>query len=78
MIRKTTMSVNDQILKTAEEVLGDVTTTGKEYVQTATQKAKATFENIDLTEQFDNVKTTAKKANKLVLETADTFGRYHF
>ena len=71
MIRKTTISVGDQVLKTAEEVLGDVTATGKEYVEVATKKAKQVIENVDLTEQLDNVKTTAKKANKFALETTD-------
>ncbi|MEZ4935127.1 MAG: hypothetical protein R2788_23715, partial [Saprospiraceae bacterium] len=32
MIRKTTISVNDQVWKTAEEVMGDVATSGKEMI----------------------------------------------
>lgn len=71
MIRKTTISVNDQMLKTAEEVLGDVTTTGKEWVDVATKTAKEAIENVNLTEQLNTVKKTAKNVNKVALETAD-------
>ncbi|MEO1263260.1 MAG: hypothetical protein AAFZ15_30910 [Bacteroidota bacterium] len=71
MIRKTTISVNHQVWKTAEEVLDDVTASGKEMVDVATKKAKEAIDNIDLTEGLDTVKSTAKKANKIALETAD-------
>lgn len=71
MIRKTTISVNDQVWKTAEEVMGDVTTSGKEMITVAAKTAKEAIENIDLTGQLDTVKTTAKKVNKVALETAD-------
>lgn len=71
MIRKTTISVNDQVWKTAEEVMGDVATSGKEMITVAAKTAKEAIENIDLTGQLDTVKTTAKKVNKTALETAD-------
>ena len=71
MIRKTTISVNDQVWKTAEVVMEDVTASGKEMVSVAAKTAKEAIENIDLTEQLDTVKTTAKKINKTALETAD-------
>ena len=71
MIRKTTVSVNRQVWKTAEEVLDDVAVTGKEMVSVAADKAKEVIENMDLTEQLDTVKKTAKKTNKVVLETTD-------
>jgi len=71
MIRKTTISVNHQIWKTAEEVMDDVTATGKEMVNVATKKAKEAVENIDLTEQLDTVKSTVKKVNHATLETAE-------
>ncbi len=72
MIRKTTISVNDQVWKTAGAVMEDVTATGKEMVNVAAKTAKEAIENIDLTEGLDTVKKTAKKANKVALETADT------
>jgi hypothetical protein len=72
MIRKTTTSVNEQVWKTAEAVMGDVTATGKEMVTVAAKTAKEAIENIDLTGGLDTVKKTAKKANKVALETADT------
>ena len=71
MIRKTTISVNHQVWKTAEEVLEDVKASGKEMVNVAAKTAKEAIENIDLTGQLDTVKVTAKKVNKLALETAD-------
>ena len=71
MIRKTTISVNDQVWKTAGAVMEDVTSTGKEMVNVATKTAKEAIENIDLTEGLDTVKKTASKANKVALETAD-------
>ena len=72
MIRKTTISVNEQVWKTAEDVIGDVATSGKEMVTVAAKTAKEAIANIDLTEGLDTVKNTAKKANKVALETADT------
>lgn len=71
MIRKTTISVNHQIWKTAEEVMDDVTANGKEMVDVATKKAKEVIDNIDLTDQLDTVKSTAKKVNTFTLETAE-------
>ena len=65
MIRKTTISVNHQVWKTAEEVLEDVKASGKEMVNVAAKTAKEAIENIDLTGQLDTVKVTAKKVNKL-------------
>ena len=71
MVRKTTMSVNKEIWKTAEEVTGDVTATGKEMVNVVAKTAKKAIENMDMTDQLDVVKKSAKKINKIALETAD-------
>ncbi len=70
-IRKTADSVNQQIRKTAEEVLTDVTATGKKKVKEVAQNAKETIENFDVAERLDTAKKTAKKANKIALETAN-------
>lgn len=71
MIRKTTNSVNRQIWKTTEEVLEDVAASGKEMVMKVTENAKETIEEIDMSEQLDTVKKTAKKVNQVALETAE-------
>jgi hypothetical protein len=71
MIRKTTESVNQQIMKTAEVVMEDLTEASKVRVETVAKQAKSAIENFDLTEQIETAKKTAKKANKIALETAN-------
>ena len=71
MIRKTTISVNDQVWKTAEVVVYDMADSGKELVNVAAKTAKEIIENIDLTESLNTMKKTANKVNKVALQTAD-------
>ncbi len=71
MIRKTTNSVNAQVWKITEKIVGDITESGKEMVVSATKTAKETIENIDFSEKMNNAKKTAKNVNQYTLETAE-------
>jgi hypothetical protein len=71
MIQNTAKSVNEQILKTAEEVMEDFTKTGKVALKKAIENTREAIENFDVDKQVKEARKTAQKVNAAALETAD-------
>lgn len=74
-VKNTATKVNNQVIETATDVMGDVRENGKYWVETATKTVKETVANIDVNKAVKDgikmAKSTAKTTNKVALENAD-------
>jgi len=71
-ITKTAKTINTQVLETATEIVDEVVENGKMWSAAAMKTAKNRIEEVDMKENMNKVKDTAKKVNTFTLETADT------
>lgn len=70
-IKATAKKVNSQIKATATELLEDVKTNAQAMQANANKMAIEAIENVNVTERVASLKTTAKNANEVALETAE-------
>ena len=70
-IAKTAKTINTQVVETATEIVDEVVENGKMWGAAAIETAKNRIEDIDVKENMNKVKKTAKTVNNFTLETAD-------
>ena len=71
-ITKTAKAINTQVVETATEIVDEVVENGKMWSAAAVETAKNRIEAIDMKENMETVKNTAKTVNNFTLKTADT------
>ena len=71
-IAKTAKTINTQVVETATEIVEEVVENGKMWSAAAMKTAKNRIEEIDMKENVNKVKNTAKTVNTFTLKTADT------
>lgn len=71
-ITKTAKNINTQVVETATEIIEEVVENGKMWSSAAMETAKNRIQDIDVKENMNKVKETAKTVNTFTLETADT------